>query len=199
MYHGTAVSAACLEAFAWRRLQLRGNCMCGGCHHFGSRTVLMLSQRGLLASVVAFASINVGIFGQLLSVGRPNGRLMACLMPPCQQTYTLWLAVAAFAYVGAVAAHALIQCFRADSADASNAFIYGTIAIAVANVAIDIHYAHPIPHGGVSLNWAMHSDIGTSEQALTPFVSVIVSTITMCLNVLCHRSLADRHARPKRS
>jgi hypothetical protein len=73
----------------------------------------------------------------------------------------------------------------------SNALTYGTIGVAATNCLIDLHYAHPIPHGGVSLHWSMHSGIGTAEQALSPFASVILSIAAIGLGVLSHRALTD--------
>jgi len=65
------------------------------------------------------------------------------------------------------------------------------VFIAVANFAIDLHWAHPIPHGGVSLHWTMHSTISTAEQALSPLLSVVLSVSLMALLLVGHRALSD--------
>jgi hypothetical protein len=103
----------------------------------------------------------------------------------------LWLALSVFVFIAAESARAIICLSSRSAKTSSNAIAYSAIGIAVANFAIDTHYAHPIPHGGISLHWAMHSDISTAEQALSPFCSVILSVITMAISTVSHRALVD--------
>ena len=147
--------------------------------------------RQLLVALLACALLNVALFARLLHLGHPGGKLMQCMAPPCERTYTLWFALAVFAFVACVSATTLLALDAPTMAVPSNAIVAGTILIAVANLAIDLHYAHPIPHGGKSLNWAMYSDVGVEEQALTPLLSVVVSIASMSLNIICHRTLTD--------
>ena len=159
--------------------------------HLVSSQKDMALLHNLVLSVLACSVSQVLIFARLLLHGL-DGKLMTCLLPPCQRGYTLWFALSVFAFIAATSCYILASLSRPSMSFPSNAIIFGTIGIAVANFAIDCHYAHPIPHGGVSLHWSMHSDVGTAEQALLPFVSVILSITTMVLNVVCHRALADR-------
>eukprot|EP00966_Prymnesium_polylepis_P271283 6268047-Prymnesium_polylepis.1 len=112
----------------------------------------MVAPRSLLSVQLCCALVQVCIFGRLLHLGHPGGKLIDCMMKPCERVYPLWLALSVFAFIAAVCAHTLYQLDRPGMAIPSNAIVYSTIAIAVANFAIDTHYAHPIPHGGVSLH-----------------------------------------------
>ena len=120
----------------------------------------------------------------------PGGKLMDCMMPPCKRSYPIWLALAVFAFVAAVAARMLMAPDHVSSF-MSNAIIFGTIGIAIVNLLVDLHFAHPIPHSGISLNMLMHSDITPAEQALLPLGVVILSVIVMGLNLMAHRALGS--------
>ena len=164
-------------------------CLCATA--FAAAFAIMVSVRLLLVTLIICALVNAGLFGRMLHLGNPGGALMKCLSPPCERAYTLWLALATFTFVGCVAARVLLELGKPNMTVPSNAIMAGTIAVAVANLAVDVHYAHPIPHGGKSLNWAMYSDVAVEEQALTPLITVIVSVLTMGLNIICHRILTD--------
>lgn len=155
--------------------------------------MLRENLRLLLLALLFCAVAQIGIFGRLLVLNNPGGKLMKCMIPPCHRVYPLLIALGVFALVGVVALKCLANlnapCVAGPAT--KNAIILGTIGIAVANVAIDTHYAHPVPHGGVSLHWSMHSDIETSEQALSPLASLVLSITAMGLNVITHRALTD--------
>ena len=154
--------------------------------------------RPLLIALIVCALVNSTIYCRLLYLGNPGGALMKCLSSPCERAYPLWLAMAVFAFIGCVSTSVLLKLGTLNFVVPSNAITAGTIAVAVANLAVDMHYAHPIPHGGKSLNWAMHSDVSVEEQALTPLITVVISIATMCLNIICHRTLTDHVAASSR-
>jgi len=93
----------------------------------------------------------------------------------------------------AVAISAVWQLFvlpKAEKSSKSYAHVLA-VCIALANFAIDVHYAHPIPHGGKSLHWSMHSNVSSAEQALSPLVSVVFSIGLMALLLVGHRAKSD--------
>ena len=152
----------------------------------------------LLRGLLACALVQCGIFGRLLYRGNAGGKLMPCLAPPCQRPYPLWVALLVFCAIAAIAFRALRVGTPAPGF-ASNALLGSAIGIALANVAIDVHYAHPIPHGGVSLNMFMHSDISPDEQALSPLLSVAVSSVSLGLIFVSHRAMADAESSSRAS
>jgi hypothetical protein len=147
--------------------------------------------RILLFTLLACALLQCAIFTQLLRHG-PGGKLIACLLPPCQQQWPLWLTLALFAFIACTTARTISTLASAPHhATPGNSALVGTVGVALVNFAIDVFYAHPIPHGGVSLNMLMHSNIATTEQALLPLFSVVLSAAVMGLNVISHRALVD--------
>lgn len=151
-------------------------------------TGLAAQLRLLLITQMLVTVAQCCIFAWLLIVG-VNGKLMQCLMPPCEDTRALWFALAVFAFIAVSTLRALIASVKAQP---SNTVLMGTFGVAVAMLAIDVKFAHPIPHGGTSLNFLMYSDIATSEQALLPLVTVVLSVVIMGLNIMVHRALYDQ-------
>ena len=72
---------------------------------------------------------------------------------------------------------------------AGSALLLSAVGIAFVCVSLDLFYAHPIPHGGVSLHWNMWSDVPADEQALAPMLSMVVAVAMMGLAFVSHRQL----------
>lgn len=162
----------------------------GVADHLQKVLVLRAKVQRILVAEVACAAIQVIIFSRLAYLGNPGGTLMGCMMPPCERAYPIWLALCVF---GAVAISAVWQLFvlpKAEKSSKSYAHVLA-VCIALANFAIDVHYAHPIPHGGKSLHWSMHSNVSSAEQALSPLVSVVFSIGLMALLLVGHRAKSD--------
>jgi len=154
-----------------------------------------------LLVLLTLSALQMIIYGRLLLLGRPDGELMECMMPPCQRAYPLWLSFCVFAGIGASVVLTLSALRNASATITSSAYIYGTIGIAVSAMAVDTHYMHPIPHAGVSLNPLFYSNVSIAQQALLPFGSMVISVAAMALSMIVHRAIAggDAQARQKKS
>ena len=120
------------------------------------------------------------------------------------------MAATVFTAIALLAARQIVLLVRSSNANndpeqstnnegGKDALLYSSMGVAILNVAIDVHYAHPIPHAGESLNMLMHSNVTVEKQALLPFLSVILSVVGMVLTVISHRALTDLSALSRRS
>lgn len=165
--------------------------------------------KGILLSLLACSLIQVGILVKLIHRGNPGGDLIECLMPPCQRSYPLWIGAAVFTAIALLTARRMmflvLRCRNQEHASniarsgGNDALLYSSMAVAIFNVVMDVHYAHPIPHAGKSLNAWMHSNVTKENQAVLPWLTVVLSIAIMSLSVISHRALTDILSLSKRS
>mmetsp|Transcript_59853 Transcript_59853/g.69935 ORF Transcript_59853/g.69935 Transcript_59853/m.69935 type:complete len:170 (-) Transcript_59853:274-783(-) len=155
--------------------------------------VLEKQARRIVTVLLSLSLAQVFIFARLIAIGDPNGALIECLSPPCKRPYVVWIAFALFSALSLSTFRIFMGLQTGNVTKPKDSFLYYSMGVMLVNLLIDVKYAHPIPHAGVSLNMLMHSNVKKSEQALTPFLSVLLSVLIMACNLLTHRILVDMY------